>query len=161
MLDLPDWARQDPAFLTGGQLGRDGCRVPLPWTAYADGAHGFSPPGAPDPWLPQPDELGQLRARPASGRTPPRRTRVHTAQRFAPGASCSTPTPACASSTTSAPGVLAFTRSDVLVLTNTTSRPIDVPTDLAAGRAVALCSSPEPTEPATVPADATVWLKLV
>ena len=34
VLDLPDEARQDPIFArTGGaEIGRDGCRVPLPWT---------------------------------------------------------------------------------------------------------------------------------
>ena len=31
--DLPDEARQDPRFRrTGGSPGRDGCRVPLPWS---------------------------------------------------------------------------------------------------------------------------------
>ena len=48
VLDLPDDAREDPVFArTGGALiGRDGCRVPLPWTA-ADRAAAS--------WLPQPD----------------------------------------------------------------------------------------------------------
>ncbi|UJP39381.1 glycoside hydrolase family 13 protein [Cellulomonas palmilytica] len=50
---LPDDARQDPAFFRtqGAELGRDGCRVPLPWSAEAP-AFGFSPTGA--SWLPQP-----------------------------------------------------------------------------------------------------------
>ncbi|WP_410573901.1 glycoside hydrolase family 13 protein [Amycolatopsis sp. cmx-4-61] len=50
--DLPDEARQDPVFhRTGGrEKGRDGCRVPLPWTADAP-AFGF---GTGVPWLPQP-----------------------------------------------------------------------------------------------------------
>ena len=67
VLDLPDGARQDPAFLNGGQLGRDGCRVPLPWTERADGAHGFSPLGAAEPWLPQPEDWGRHSARPPAG----------------------------------------------------------------------------------------------
>jgi alpha-glucosidase len=56
VLDLPDAARQDPIWLRSGgaELGRDGCRVPLPWIADAPG-FGFSPPGAAAPWLPQPD----------------------------------------------------------------------------------------------------------
>ncbi|WP_405741421.1 glycoside hydrolase family 13 protein [Streptomyces sp. NBC_01525] len=59
--DLPDEARQDPAFArrTGalGQDGlRDGCRVPLPWTE--DGpSYGFGDGGS---WLPQPDGWGAL-----------------------------------------------------------------------------------------------------
>jgi alpha-glucosidase len=54
VLDLPDGARQDPVWFRSGGTdpGRDGCRVPLPWTASAP-AHGFSASGA--AWLPQPD----------------------------------------------------------------------------------------------------------
>jgi alpha-glucosidase len=54
--DLPDEARQDPMWhRTGGvDPGRDGCRVPLPWSG-GGAPYGFSPPGAvADPWLPQP-----------------------------------------------------------------------------------------------------------
>jgi alpha-glucosidase len=40
----------------GTNLGRDGCRVPLPWSGTAP-PFGFSPPGATvPPWLPQPDD---------------------------------------------------------------------------------------------------------
>jgi alpha-glucosidase len=56
VLDLPADARQDPIWHRSGgaELGRDGCRVPLPW--HADAPHfGFTPPGAEGrPWLPQP-----------------------------------------------------------------------------------------------------------
>ena len=47
VLDLPDEARQDPIFArTGGaEIGRDGCRVPLPWTDDAGTSFGFSPHG--------------------------------------------------------------------------------------------------------------------
>jgi alpha-glucosidase len=50
--DLPAEARQDPTFFRseGADVGRDGCRVPLPWTP--DGpSFGFGPGGA---HLPQP-----------------------------------------------------------------------------------------------------------
>ena len=38
VLDLPDELRQDPTFgrTEGAEKGRDGCRVPLPWSG--DGA---------------------------------------------------------------------------------------------------------------------------
>ncbi|TDD69933.1 alpha-glucosidase [Jiangella aurantiaca] len=54
-IDLPDEHRADPIFRrTGGrQLGRDGCRIPLPWTSEGT-SYGFSPDGAQAPWLPQP-----------------------------------------------------------------------------------------------------------
>ena len=44
ILDLPDELRQDPTFLrTGGtQKGRDGCRVPLPWSG-TEPPFGFGP----------------------------------------------------------------------------------------------------------------------
>ncbi|TWE13436.1 glycoside hydrolase family 13 protein [Rudaeicoccus suwonensis] len=56
---LPDDARQDPTFArTGGaELGRDGCRIPMPWVKDAP-THGFGPGG--DPWLPQPGEYADL-----------------------------------------------------------------------------------------------------
>ncbi|MFF7180738.1 alpha-amylase family glycosyl hydrolase [Streptomyces sp. NPDC008121] len=63
--DLPDALRQDPAFRRGeGQDGlRDGCRVPLPWTA--DGPSlGFGPAGA---WLPQPPAWAGLSVAAQSG----------------------------------------------------------------------------------------------
>lgn len=51
-VDLPDDARRDPIFFRthGERLGRDGCRVPLPWTTESP-AFGFS---STEPWLPQP-----------------------------------------------------------------------------------------------------------
>ena len=58
--DLPAAARQDPRFRRthGRSPGRDGCRVPLPWTrAGAD--FGFSETTSPaPPWLPQPPGWG-------------------------------------------------------------------------------------------------------
>jgi alpha-glucosidase len=51
--DLPDDARQDPTFFrTGGTIpGRDGCRVPLPWSAASIGGPS---------WLPQPADWAGL-----------------------------------------------------------------------------------------------------
>ena len=62
--DIPDGARQDPRFFrTQGEYpGRDGCRVPLPWSGTGTGfgfsrtGHGSNPAG---PWLPQPADWGQ------------------------------------------------------------------------------------------------------
>jgi alpha-glucosidase len=52
--DLPAEALQDPMVArSGGAVrGRDGCRVPLPWSGQAP-PFGFGPPGC-VPWLPQP-----------------------------------------------------------------------------------------------------------
>ena len=44
VFDIPDDRREDPVFhLTNGEgLGRDGCRIPLPWTADPATSFGFS-----------------------------------------------------------------------------------------------------------------------
>jgi alpha-glucosidase len=51
VVDLPEAARQDPIFFRSDGVGRDGCRVPLPWTV-AGTSFGFGPGGA---HLPQPE----------------------------------------------------------------------------------------------------------
>lgn len=58
--DLPDDARQDPTWVQSDftDVGRDGCRVPLPWTNTGV-PYGFSPAGSKSPtWLPQPSHWG-------------------------------------------------------------------------------------------------------
>ncbi len=59
VVELDDDVRQDPTwFRTGGErYGRDGCRVPIPWSSDAPG-YGFSPTG--ESWLPQPAVWGDL-----------------------------------------------------------------------------------------------------
>ncbi len=51
---LEEKYREDPTFFrtNGERVGRDGCRVPLPWEAGANDSNGFSTTGA--SWLPQP-----------------------------------------------------------------------------------------------------------
>ncbi|MEZ5215591.1 MAG: glycoside hydrolase family 13 protein [Ilumatobacteraceae bacterium] len=58
--DLPDDVLQDPIWLRSGHTnrGRDGCRVPLPWTATGSSL-GFGSNGS---WLPQPTEWTSLAA---------------------------------------------------------------------------------------------------
>jgi alpha-glucosidase len=58
---LPAEVRQDPTFIRtfGAEIGRDGCRVPLPWRADAP-AYGFNDTGK--TWLPQPEAFGPLAA---------------------------------------------------------------------------------------------------
>jgi alpha-glucosidase len=53
--DLPEDTLQDPMWERSGRTvrGRDGCRVPIPWSGD-EAPFGFSPTGASaDPWLPQ------------------------------------------------------------------------------------------------------------
>ena len=61
--DIPADALQDPVWTMSGHTdkGRDGCRVPLPWTSEGYD-YGFSPEGGQAPWLPQPAEWAELAA---------------------------------------------------------------------------------------------------
>lgn len=56
---MPHEFRQDPSYhrTSGERLGRDGCRVPLPWTRTGDSL-GYSPTGK--SWLPQPADWSRL-----------------------------------------------------------------------------------------------------
>ncbi|SDC81841.1 alpha-glucosidase [Geodermatophilus telluris] len=58
--DLPEEALQDPTWERSGRTarGRDGCRVPLPWSGERP-PFGFGP-GAGQPWLPQPPSWRDL-----------------------------------------------------------------------------------------------------
>lgn len=59
VLDLPGDARQDPVWFrsNGEDIGRDGCRVPIPWSGDIP-SYGFGP--GEQSWLPQPPEWAQL-----------------------------------------------------------------------------------------------------
>jgi len=54
--DLPDAVREDPVFkrTKGADIGRDGCRVPVPWSGTT-APYGFNTTGT-APWLPQPSD---------------------------------------------------------------------------------------------------------
>ncbi|MFF0312851.1 alpha-amylase family glycosyl hydrolase [Streptosporangium sp. NPDC004379] len=56
--DIPGELRQDPMWTRSGHTvpGRDGCRVPLPWSGEKP-PYGF---GAGEPWLPQPEDWRAL-----------------------------------------------------------------------------------------------------
>ncbi|WP_460689495.1 alpha-amylase family glycosyl hydrolase, partial [Nesterenkonia suensis] len=64
--DIPDDTRQDPTFFRsqGAEVGRDGCRVPLPWTRTGS-SFGFGEDGA---HLPQPDWFADCAVEAQDGR---------------------------------------------------------------------------------------------
>jgi alpha-glucosidase len=76
--DVPDELRQDPTFhRTRGEIkGRDGCRVPMPWSG-AKPPFGFTT--APTAWLPQPPAWAALTAEREEGQ----RGSMHTLYRDA------------------------------------------------------------------------------
>ena len=58
--------RQDPSYLRTGEVGRDGCRVPIPWSGE-QAPYGFGP-GQGQPWIPQPDDWAALTVEAQSAR---------------------------------------------------------------------------------------------
>lgn len=63
--EVPEHLQQDPRAGVAGRGGRDGCRVPLPWSGSKP-PYGFGP-GDDQPWLPQPDEWADLSVEAQSG----------------------------------------------------------------------------------------------
>ncbi|MEV6643771.1 glycoside hydrolase family 13 protein [Amycolatopsis sp. NPDC051371] len=151
--DLPAEARQDPVFLrTGGaDPGRDGCRVPLPWSE-SGASHGFSVDPEATAWLPQPPEWAGLSVR-RQENTP---TSMLTLYRVA--LELRRTTPALIGEDfawlETQKGVLGFRRGeDFACLINFSAEPQPLP------RAEVLLSSGE-LSGGLLPADTAVWLRL-
>lgn len=148
VIDIPGHARQDPTwFRTNGErYGRDGCRVPIPWTADAP-AYGFNATGA--SWLPQPAEWAHLARDRQSGveGSTLELYRTLLAERRARSLG--------AGSLEWIDGygddVLAFRNGGVTVVANTGSTPIAMPPGI-------VIASSGPVVGDRIPADTTVWV---
>ena len=57
-VDVAPEDRQDPSYLRTGEVGRDGCRVPIPWSG-TEAPYAFGP-GSEQPWIPQPADWAPL-----------------------------------------------------------------------------------------------------
>ena len=57
-VDVAAEDRQDPSYLRTGEVGRDGCRVPIPWGG-TEAPYDFGPSAA-QPWIPQPADWSAL-----------------------------------------------------------------------------------------------------
>jgi alpha-glucosidase len=66
--DIPDHLRRDPMWHRSGGVdpGRDGCRVPIPWSGQQP-PYGFSPDGSEPLWLDQPSNWARLTVEAESG----------------------------------------------------------------------------------------------
>ncbi len=154
VLDLPDEVRQDPIWVRteGREIGRDGCRVPLPWTSDPTTCFGFSP-SAVTPWLPQPASWAESsalaqEADPASMLVWYRTVMRHRRD-LALGAA---PIEWIDLARTD---VLAFRRGPLTVVMNFGSEPFTLPADAG----VTVLSSAVPHEdPTVLPGDACAWL---
>ncbi|MDP9798285.1 alpha-glucosidase [Catenuloplanes nepalensis] len=144
--DIPPALRQDPMWHRSGHRdpGRDGCRVPLPWSD-SEPPFGF---GTGTPWLPQPRAwkdrtVAVQRADPAS-----MLSLYRAALRLRRGLSGGL------AWIDAAPDVLAFRRSSFACVANLSAVPVPVPFDgdvlLASG----------PLEDGLLPPDTTLWIAL-
>lgn len=161
-LGLPDHTtldpsvRTDPAFFrTGGtELGRDGCRVPLPWRADAP-AYGFSPTGT--TWLPQPDEWARLAVDVQRDQAGSTLELYRAALRLRRDHGLGSGDLSWAPEVSTDPTVLAFVDRDVLVVANLGEGSVQLPDD---GH-VLLSSAPLAAgAERIVPAATTVWVEL-
>jgi alpha-glucosidase len=143
--------RQDPVWFRGAGVGRDGCRVPIPWSG-GEPPFGFGP-GEGQPWLPQPTSWESLsvaaqEADPASMLSFYRlalRMRREVTRDLGDQVTL----------LDSAPDTLAFVRGGGLVCVlncGTTSAPVPV----EAGELVVASA---PLEQGQVPADAAAWFR--
>ncbi len=140
-------------YRSGGRdPGRDGCRVPIPWTGDAP-PFGFSPEDATGaPWLPQPEHW---RAKTVTAQTgDPSSTlelyraalRLHRAEGLGDGTMTWLESP---------PGVLAFSREGGFACVANLS---DAPVQLPPHESVLLSSAP--VDDGWLPVDASAWLRL-
>ncbi len=145
---LPDDLRQDPTYPRTGftELGRDGCRVPIPWSAEGE-SMGFGPGGT--PWLPQPDVYRSLAADQQDGVEGSTLELYRSALRLRRELSLGTGELEWAES---APDVLQVRNGSLVVLTNFGEEPVAPP----AGEV--LLASGELVDGA-VPTDTTVWVR--
>jgi alpha-glucosidase len=149
---LPAEARQDPAFFRtqGAEAGRDGCRVPLPWSADAAG-FGFGPTGR--TWLPQPESFARYAADRQVGveGSTFEMYRAALAARRAEGLGLGGL--AWLDAFAGSPDVVAFRNRGVVVLANLGTEPVALPD----GAEVLVASGP--ADGTQLPADTTVWLR--
>jgi alpha-glucosidase len=148
---MPHEHRQDPARTRSGHtvVGRDGCRVPIPWEADAP-SYGFGP--SDHSWLPQPAVWAEYALDRQQGVPGSTWELYRAALAFRREHGLGAGAIAWQQTTDEA---LAFRNGDVLVLTNFGAAPVALPE----GSRVLLASEPLDAD-GRVPTDVTVWAVL-
>jgi alpha-glucosidase len=152
VVDLPDQVRQDPTFVRTGGLdrGRDGCRVPLPWSGRRP-PFGFGPAG--EPWLPQPAQWADRSVQRQAADPDSMLTLYRSALRLR--RELAVPPDAPLTWLDAAEEVLAFRRPGLACVVNTGPAPAELPAGLPADR-VLLASGPLEVA-GRIPAETAVW----
>ncbi|MFF7200772.1 glycoside hydrolase family 13 protein [Streptomyces sp. NPDC008141] len=146
--DLPSEVRQDPAFFrAAGQDGfRDGCRVPIPWTAKGP-SYGFGEGGS---WLPQPAEWGALSVAAQTGDP------LSTLELYRSALALRRQLPGGPMRWLPGPdGLLVLARNGLVCTLNTTASTVELPTP---GRLlISSDAMDQPGDTARIPADSCAW----
>jgi alpha-glucosidase len=158
VLDIPADRREDPLFArtNGAEIGRDGCRIPLPWTQQESTAFGFSSvPPAGEPWLPLPEGWGAYAA--SRQGDDPDSTLAHYRHLLGHRRLLDVGAPLEWELADSA-DVVAYQRGAVLVVLNVSNHEVELPASLVEGRELIISSVRTHTDVGVVPADSCVWL---
>ncbi|NYG57005.1 glycoside hydrolase family 13 protein [Nocardioides perillae] len=147
-VDVAEEFRQDPSWFRTGEVGRDGCRVPMPWGGQKP-PFDFGP-GEGQPWIPQPDEWVDLTVEAQEGVEGSTlefyRSVLHTRRDFATTAGDEV------DMVDLGDDVLAFRRGPVLAVLNCGSTPVDLP----AGEVIAASGPLD----GSLPGDTAAWLRV-
>jgi alpha-glucosidase len=157
VLDIPDARREDPIFLRthGREIGRDGCRVPMPWTASPAHAYGFSSCDV-EPWLPQPDGWGSFAIGPEHDNAT---SMLHLYRRILEARRRLEPEAPLEWIDLDHDDLVAFRRGDVIVALNVSAEPIALGADIVGRSDVLLTSWAGDAFADALPADAAIWLR--
>ena len=153
--DLPEDTLQDPIWERSGNTvrGRDGCRVPLPWSGTSP-PFGFGSSDGAEPWLPQPAEWISLTAEAQAEAADSMLSLYRDALRIRREQLAGQPE-ALTWNKDAPDAVLSFNRGDALrVVVNLGEVPVALPQHVA----VALASGPLPHD--TLPPDTAAWLQV-
>jgi alpha-glucosidase len=157
--DLPLELLQDPMHFRseGVDPGRDGCRVPLPWSG-TEPPYGFTPEGASSaPWLPQPSDWADLTVDAEAGNSGSMLSLYRTAlsiRRSHPALGDGELTWLEGDGFGPESGVLAFSRGLGFVsVTNLSGAPVELPSYTR------LLLASTPLEDGLLPSDSTAWLR--
>ncbi|MFT7393662.1 MAG: alpha-glucosidase [Candidatus Azotimanducaceae bacterium] len=164
VFDIPADRREDPVFeRTGGaEIGRDGCRVPMPWTNDASSSYGFSTPRADgtvgEPWLPQPAGWGE---RSVSEIDDIENSTLHMYRSLGEVRDeFAVSQPLQAQTIDIGPEVVAVRRGDLVVVVNPTDQPVQLDLDhpeLAITQPVFASEPAEMHTTGVIPANSTIW----
>jgi alpha-glucosidase len=151
--DLPDEARQDPIWSRSGHAdpGRDGCRVPVPWSG-TEPPFGFS--SSQETWLPQPRSWKDHSVEAETGDPASMLELYRGALRLRHATSSLLDPGTPMEWLSAADGVLAFRRGDVACFVNLSGGAISLPS----GCAVLLSS--QPLAGHSLPSDTAAWVSL-